>query len=396
MAGSLILAAVVLSIGNAELLVTVINRVHSRPIREHLLQKTRYVHDLLIPLFPVWLVCGVWWPSERWQSSPVTLDVVWSGLPWPVRIYFALCVAGCLGFVWSIVRFQCHRPASQQIKHETRRIDIAAELGCRPVGEGPFRSLTHVPRNECFQIELGQRVLELPHLPQECEGLRILHLSDLHFIGTIDLPYFERLFEHVRSLEFDLAVMTGDMLDDMRLMEWIPRTLGTINARLGKFSILGNHDWLLDPSPIRSALHAAGWVDVASRCELVRCGDAEIAVAGNERPWMGIDPAFDLATTDTFRIALSHSPDNIAWARRERVDLMLSGHNHGGQVVLPVIGPVYSPSLYGCRFAAGVYWLQPTLLCVSRGVSGRHPLRINCLPEVCVLELRRARSRRDE
>jgi uncharacterized protein len=88
------------------------------------------------------------------------------------------------------------------------------------------------------------------------------------------------------------------------------------------------------------------------------------------------------------RLLLSHTPDEIEWARDAGVDLMLAGHNHGGQVVLPLIGPVYSPSRYGTRYAGGSFWREPTLLHISRGVSGRHPLRWNCRPEVIRIVLR--------
>jgi predicted MPP superfamily phosphohydrolase len=85
---------------------------------------------------------------------------------------------------------------------------------------------------------------------------------------------------------------------------------------------------------------------------------------------------------------LSHTPDHLAWARSHHVHLMLSGHNHGGQVVLPIIGPVYSPSLSGCRHAGGEFFEDPTLLVVSRGLAGRHPLRLGCRPEITKLVLR--------
>ena len=96
---------------------------------------------------------------------------------------------------------------------------------------------------------------------------------------------------------------------------------------------------------------------------------------------MGAHPEFS-GDAQAFRILLSHTPDHIAWARAQGVDLMLSGHNHGGQIVLPVIGPVFAPSRFGVRYAGGAFWLEPTLLYVSRGLAGRHPLRINCPPEL--------------
>jgi hypothetical protein len=105
---------------------------------------------------------------------------------------------------------------------------------------------------------------------------------------------------------------------------------------------------------------------------------------------MGRQPDLGLVPPEAFRLLLSHTPDNITWARRHRVNLMLSGHNHGGQVRLPGFGPVYSPSQYGCHYASGVFWEQPTLLYVSRGISGKHPLRWNCLPELTRLVLRAA------
>jgi uncharacterized protein len=113
-----------------------------------------------------------------------------------------------------------------------------------------------------------------------------------------------------------------------------------------------------------------------------------LVIAGTERPWIGEHPHLNGIPPETFRLLLSHTPDNLPWAKGERVDLMLSGHNHGGQVVLPVFGPVYSPSRFGVRYAAGVFWSDPTLLYVSRGVSGKHPLRWNCPPEVTKLVLR--------
>ena len=90
-----------------------------------------------------------------------------------------------------------------------------------------------------------------------------------------------------------------------------------------------------------------------------------------------------------FRLCLSHTPDNIRWARRADVDLMLSGHVHGGQIRVPVFGSILVPSIYGRRYDCGTFDEPPTLLHVSRGLSGEHPLRYRCRPEVVKLTLRR-------
>jgi predicted MPP superfamily phosphohydrolase len=88
------------------------------------------------------------------------------------------------------------------------------------------------------------------------------------------------------------------------------------------------------------------------------------------------------------RILLAHSPDQLSWARRNDIDLMLAGHTHGGQIRFPLIGPILAPSRYGVRYAAGTFYLPPVVMHVSRGISGLQPLRFNCPPELTKLVLR--------
>jgi predicted MPP superfamily phosphohydrolase len=89
-----------------------------------------------------------------------------------------------------------------------------------------------------------------------------------------------------------------------------------------------------------------------------------------------------------FRLCLSHTPDNIGWARQHQINLMLAGHNHGGQIRLPLVGSVIVPSRYGRRYDCGTFHEPPTLLHVSRGLAGKEPVRYNCRPEVAKLVLR--------
>ncbi|MFM7927659.1 MAG: hypothetical protein ACKO9Q_08070, partial [Pirellula sp.] len=102
---------------------------------------------------------------------------------------------------------------------------------------------------------------------------------------------------------------------------------------------------------------------------------------------LGFSP--DGSSTQEFRLGISHSPDQLPWAKRLEVSLLLCGHTHGGQIRFPWIGPIIAPSKYGSRFASGVFYQSPTLMHVSRGMSGVHPIRLRCLPEVSVLELRK-------
>jgi hypothetical protein len=206
--------------------------------------------------------------------------------------------------------------------------------------------------------------------------------------GTPDQRFYEEVVREAEHLAPDLICFTGDLMDSMNCLDWLPGLLGGLKAPLGKFYILGNHDWLLDPPAIRRMMQDIGWRDVASHATTIPHHGLPLVIGGTERPWMGQHPDLEMAPDPAFRLLLSHTPDHFAWAQSQGVDLMLSGHNHGGQIVLPVIGPMYTPSFYGVRYSAGCWYEKGTLLYVSRGLSGGHPIRYNCLPEVTMLTLR--------
>lgn len=378
-----LLILLVLWAGHTELVVTFLNRIHAFPLGKAFLRKMQHLHDVAVLGFPFILI---WCVGLR--GPGVLVDGRWSDLSTAWTAYLALCALGAAALAMTSIRWHWQRMQKRALSNHTTIIDVAERLGYRPVGQGPHRRLTRIPGNEIFRVEVSEKTYRLPGLPPEWDGLSILHLSDFHYIGTVDRPFFEEVARISADLEPDLIAFTGDLLDDQRLVEWIPSTLGRLRAPLGCYSILGNHDWYLDPPAIRACLGECGWQDMAGRTVELNHRGRTLVIGGTEMPWMGRHPDFSKTDADAFRLLLSHTPDNLKWARRQGVDLMLSGHNHGGQVVLPVIGPVYSPSLYGCKYAGGVFWKAPTLLYVSRGISGRHALRLGSPPEITKLVLK--------
>ena len=140
-------------------------------------------------------------------------------------------------------------------------------------------------------------------------------------------------------------------------------------------------------------------IDLGSRFKRLEVSGAEIILAGKELPWFSPPANMEQcpprsADTGQLRILLSHSPDQFGWARRWDFDLVLAGHTHGGQICLPVIGPMVCPSWYGVHYASGTFYRHPTLMHVSRGVSGETPIRLNCRPELSRLVLQAAQARR--
>jgi len=379
--------------GQIELIVMLVNRLHALPLPSWLLRPVRHLHDAVVVGLPF-----AWFWLLGLRGPSLLVGGTWSSIHAALIGYLALCGLGTVCLVGSALTYHFQRPPQAQLSNHSRLVDVADRLGFRPLGNGPYQLLTRVPGNQLFQLDVSEKEYRLPSLPSAWDGLSIVHLTDLHFHGTLDRPYYEEVMRLAADMAPDLVVFTGDLLDNQRLVEWLPATLGKLRAAMGCYFILGNHDWYLEPAPIRRQLTELGWRDVAATTVTIAHHGHNLVIGGTERPWMGSHPDFNTAIgralggSKSFKLLLSHTPDNLPWARRAGVDLMLSGHNHGGQVVLPLVGPIYSPSLYGCHYAAGVFWREPTLLYVSRGISGKHPLRLGCPPELTKLVLRAGES----
>src|SRR5262249_33299526 len=158
----------------------------------------------------------------------------------------------------------------------------------------------------------------------------------------------------------DLVALTGDLVDHDAVIDWIEPVLSRLRGRFGTFAILGNHDRSHHPRKIRRAFERAGFDDIEGRWTLLDVRGFALAVGGTAYPW---GPALDPTAMPAadFRFLLSHSPDQFPRAARWGVDLVLAGHNHGGQVRFPFLGPAFMPSLYSRRFDRGFFRSGATL-----------------------------------
>lgn len=301
------------------------------------------------------------------------------------RVYLGTCVVVSLTWLPLITLLRARRkePATD-VRSEV--VDVSRQLGAVPCGTGHF--LTRLPGNEIFQVEYVEKTITPARLPAAWDGVTILHLSDLHFHGVPDRAYFRAVMERCAAWEPDIVALTGDIADSEAHHRWILPLLGRLRWKVGAFAILGNHDYWQDVSLIRRRLRRLGmrmpendWFEVPLRGE-------RLVVVGNERPWLAKPVNLSACPREPFRLCLSHTPDQIEWAKSQGIDLMLAGHVHGGQIRLPLFGSVLVPSRYGRRYDAGTFATGPTLLHVSRGLSGEHPVRYNCRPEVTLLTLR--------
>lgn len=356
-------------LGHAFALTVLLNVVYAQPLPRRMLRGGRLLVAVGVFAFP-FVVAG-------WHDNP------------GVRGYVVLSAVIGGGVLPCLTAYRAlRRPPAALVAGGGRVVDIAKSLGRRPSGFGEHWRLARLPGNQLFEVEFTERTLCLPQIPPAWEGLTILHVTDLHFHGTPTREFFERTFDLALAAgEPDLLCLTGDFVDTVRHQRWIKPLVGRLKFREAGLAILGNHDLWNAPAGVRRQLARTGlrvlgnqWAGLTIR------GEPMVAV-GNEAPWFRPRPELRDAPSDVFRLCLSHTPDNLPWAAANGIDLMLSGHVHGGQVRVPVLGPLFMPSRFSRRYDGGAFRHGNTLLYVSRGLSGREPLRWNCRPEVTRITL---------
>jgi uncharacterized protein len=372
-------------LGHFSLAVWLFNRLHAlampRPILKTLERLLLLAAAGIVVAYAVrWaMLRPVVWPERL--SAGATLD------PWLAYIAVSWVAAVLVVPLWLVPKL-FGPPCPALDCYESKTVDVTERIGFPPVAGAEAHFFLRIPGNQLLQIAVERKTLRLMGLPMGLNGLTIAHLSDLHMTGQIRREFYDVVVDETNALSPDLVFITGDILEKEACLPWIEPTLGRLRSRYGAFFILGNHEYRLpNVQLLREALVHAGIHDLGSRCERLKIGEDEILIAGNERPWFGRAPDVPDDQAGQFRILLSHTPDQLAWAKNQRFDLMLAGHNHGGQIRLPYLGALITPSQYGCRYAGGVYYEEPVLLHVSRGVGGIHPIRLNCPPEIALLTL---------
>jgi predicted MPP superfamily phosphohydrolase len=246
-------------------------------------------------------------------------------------------------------------------------------------------------------LEVTERRANLLRVPLT-EPIRILHLSDLHLSPVVPLSLIESAVTLGLAQKPDLVCLTGDFItgsEDLSSGAYA-RVLSRLSDHAPTFAVLGNHDggswahmsWgypdhrvvegLLDRSRIELLHNRAIRVQVrASMLSIVGVGDLWSDEIEKARAFSGLDLRVPI-------VLLSHNPDSKDVLGSALWDLMLSGHTHGGQVILPFQGPRYAP-VEDKRYVAGLKAWGARLIHVTRGVGSLGGVRFRCRPEVSLL-----------
>jgi hypothetical protein len=266
-------------------------------------------------------------------------------------------------------------------------------------------------------LSIEKLTVAIANLPPSLQGTKLVQLSDLHYDG---LRLSEKMLLQAISVaneaEPDLIVLTGDYVtDDPAPIHQLVLRLKHLQSRSGVYAVLGNHDiyYRNSKAEITQALTGVGipvlWNQIAYPL------GQRLPIVGLADYWskeFNIKPVMRRLDADTPRIVLSHNPDTAELLKKWRVDLQLSGHTHGGQIILPGIGPAVT--LYksfrrnlsksarrrmpfmqkDCakvvrhwEWAQGFHQVGTNQLYVNRGLGTYFPGRLFCPPEVTIITL---------
>ena len=381
----LVLAILAFLIAHFGTWVAFYNRTNAMDLPRRLTKPLMKLSLLLAILFPLYLVFF----QSRTLGFGHLLEGRFGEVPLFLRLYYGFIFSSYLwlGIAWIYTR-PFLRIGWVDAQVDSKQYDVQVETGECLTLSPKCAVFAKIPWNQIFQLSVEQITLPVRGLPSQLDGYRIAHLSDIHLTGDVAPEFTQHVINVANAWSPELFALTGDLIDSEHCVEWIHPIFAAATAVDGAYFILGNHDARMkDVNWIRESMRGAGWVDLGGQKRSVTLRGQEVTLLGNESPWLKEPPLLDRSDCD-FRLMLSHSPDQIRWARNHNVQLMLAGHTHGGQGRLPLLGPILSPSLYGSRFASGQFYHDPTTMHVTRGLGGTRLLRLNCPPELSLLTLR--------
>jgi predicted MPP superfamily phosphohydrolase len=247
---------------------------------------------------------------------------------------------------------------------------------------------------EPYNYHVSQTDIFIRDLPERFEGFRITQLTDVHHSRILGLDQIRRVVELAQQTKPDLFALTGDYTTSYRrYIEPCAEALGALKAPEGVWAVLGNHDHYTDPELTTRALERNHIPVLNNANTSLRRGPDILQLAGiDDWSWAGTNWPRAMHGLDSKRptVLLSHQPIVIDLAESQKIDLILSGHTHGGQINLPVIGAPARFVTKDLKYAQGLFRRAETQLYVSSGtgVIGL-PVRFGVRPEIAVLRLRR-------
>src|SRR2546421_5470700 len=273
---------------------------------------------------------------------------------------------------------------------ERRRVAPRRTTPLRTIASGLVQ-LARAAFAEPYKLAVERHAIALKRLPRSLDGLKVVHLSDIHHGPFTGREQVERAVEVANSLQPDIVALTGDYISHER--EYVrpcAEMLGRLRARCGVYAVLGNHDNWVDAALVTDLFSAEGIRVLVNEGLRFEDRGASFWLAGVDDTMVGLEDlplALAGSRSDELKLLLAHNPIILRRAARAGVDLVLSGHTHGGQVTIR--SERSASGRPRRRLLRGLGRQGETQIYVTRGVGTVIlPVRYGCPPEVSVLELR--------
>ena len=268
------IVAVLATIGHAAISTWTLNVLYGMPLPKRFLRAYRLGIGLWILAYPIAFYFMWEWTGFRWYSTACSLFTLLVFVPVTI---------------WRLLK---RRPRCV-LEESTVTIDYWQVLGPTIVGDGKGQLATRLPGTCAFKVDFTSMMLAVPNLPEACDGLRIQLVSDVHFHGTPSRDYFDAVIDRLANEPTpDFVILAGDYLDSDPHIEWIEPILGKLNATVGRYAVLGNHDLHHKPDAIRQTLTDAGYHVLGNDWQTVEvCGETFITDR-QRRPVVRLRPRF--------------------------------------------------------------------------------------------------------
>lgn len=277
--------------------------------------------------------------------------------------------------------------------------------------QGPLHEPSPLPRgvlgrfSHAWDLRLTRVRVAIPALPAHLQGLRLAHVSDTHLGRLVPASFIRRAVDAALALQPHAFLLTGDYIDDgtSRIAEAARLLAPLARAGVPAAAVLGNHDWYGCGRSVRAALQDQGFEVIDNARLFLLPGRPALAqapapdalcIAGLgdlDEDHVDLHAALEGVPDHVPRLVLAHNPDTAELPQVRsgpRIDLMLSGHTHGGQIRLPFLGTPVTMSRYGSKYAAGLVQGPVCPVQVSRGVGlSIAPIRWGVRPEIVEVTL---------
>jgi predicted MPP superfamily phosphohydrolase len=266
---------------------------------------------------------------------------------------------------------------------------IASDTPLRDLA-GNFSQVARDALNEAETLTVEQVTIHLKRLPKNLDGFRVVHLSDIHHSPFTDLAHISRAIEMSNRLKPDMFVLTGDFVShEPEYIAPVAEVLGNLKSEFGTFACLGNHDHWTDAQAVTNLLRAANIKVLINEGFRFQARGASFWLAGVDDHMVGLTDlplALRGSFPDEMKMLLAHNPAIVRRAARAGVDLVFSGHTHGGQIKLRDEEKKILPRR---KLKNGLYRRKDTQIYITRGIGTVVlPIRYGCPPEISVIELR--------